>query len=198
MSHEFLCNNRIMKRKITIYLNAPITIGFCVICLIALLLQLLTNGASTNAIFSTYGSSFFDPLTYVRLVGHVFGHADFNHLLGNLMYILILGPMLEEKYHDRLIYVILATAVVTGLVNNIFFPNTQLLGASGVVFAFILLSSITGSSHGIPVTSLIVALLWIGGEIYDMVTIRDNISQITHIVGGITGLLIGLSFKKKN
>lgn len=187
-----------MKRKIVLYLNAPITIGFCVICVIALILQALTGGASTNLIFSTYTSSWLNPLTYIRLIGHVFGHADFEHLIGNLMYILILGPMLEEKYHDKLTYVILSTAVVTGLVNNIFFPSTQLLGASGIVFAFILLSSITGSNQGIPITSLIVAILYIGGEIYDMVALRDNISQITHIVGGITGLLIGLSFKNRN
>ena len=187
-----------MKRKIVIYLNAPITLGFCVICVIALILQIITGGASTNLLFSTYNSSLLNPLTYIRLICHVFGHADINHLLGNLMYILILGPMLEEKYHDKLIYVILTTAIVTGVVNNIFFPNTQLLGASGVVFAFILLSSVTGSSKGIPVTSILVALLWIGGEIYDMVAISDSISQLTHIIGGITGLLIGLSFKRNN
>ena len=187
-----------MKRKIVIYLNAPITLGFCVICVIALILQIITGGASTNLLFSTYNSSLLNPLTYIRLICHVFGHADINHLLGNLMYILILGPMLEEKYHDKLIYVILTTAIVTGVVNNIFFPNTQLLGASGVVFAFILLSSVTGSSKGIPVTSILVALLWIGGEIYDMVAVSDSISQLTHIIGGITGLLIGLSFKRNN
>lgn len=187
-----------MKRKIVLYLNAPITIGFCAICVLALILQFITNGYTTGLLFSTYSSSWLNPFTYVRLVGHVFGHADFGHLIGNLMYILILGPMLEEKYHDRLLYVILATAVVTGVVNNIFFPNTQLLGASGVVFAFILLSSVTGTNQGIPITALIVALLYIGGEIYDMITIADNVSQLTHIIGGITGLLIGLKIKRGN
>lgn len=186
-----------MKKKIVIYLNAPITIGFVLISTLALILQYLTFGASTNLIFSTYSSSILNPFTYIRLICHVFGHSDFTHLISNMMYILILGPMLEEKYHDKLIYVILSTAIVTGLVNNIFFPGIRLLGASGVVFAFILLSSVTGSNNGIPITSLIVAILWIGGEIYDMITVADNISQLTHIVGGITGLLIGLKFKKK-
>lgn len=194
----FLCNNIDMKRKIVIYLNAPITIGFCVICVIALILQTVTNGLSTQLIFSTYSSSFLSPLTYIRLICHVFGHADFNHLIGNLMYILILGPMLEEKYHEKLIYVIITTALVTGIANNLLFPTTQLLGASGIVFSFILLSSVTGATHGIPITSLIVALLYIGGEIYDMITLADNVSQITHIIGGITGLLIGLSIKRQN
>ena len=187
-----------MRKRIVIYLNAPITIGFVVVCVIALVLQYLTNGYSTDLLFSTYSSSLLNPFTYIRLIGHVFGHADFAHLLSNIMYILILGPMLEEKYRDKLIYVILTTALVTGIINNIFFPNTQLLGASGVVFAFILLSSITGTNKGIPITAIIVALLWIGGEVYDMVSLHDNISQITHIIGGITGLIIGLQFKNNN
>lgn len=193
-----MCNNRDMKKRIIIYLNAPITIAFVCVCSIALLLQTLTNGYSTDLLFSTYSSSLLNPFTYIRLFGHVFGHADFSHLISNVMYILILGPMLEEKYHDKLIYVILTTAIVTGIINNIFFPGTHLLGASGVVFAFILLSSVTGSNRGVPITAIIVALLWIGGEIYDMVTLKDNISHITHIIGGITGLIIGLQFKRQN
>lgn len=193
-----MCNNITMRKRIIIYLNAPITITFVVICVIALILQYITGGTSTTLLFSTYGSSFLSPFTYIRLIGHIFGHADVMHLLSNMMYILILGPMLEEKYKDKLIYVILTTALVTGIINNIFFPNVKLLGSSGIVFAFILLSSVTGSGKGIPITSLIVAALWIGSEIYDMVTIQDNISQITHIIGGITGLLIGLRFKRND
>lgn len=187
-----------MKKKLVIYLNAPITLGFTAICLLVLLLQYLTNGLSTNILFSTYGSSFLDPLTYVRLIGHVFGHADFEHLLSNMLFILLLGPMLEEKYGERLIYVIIITAVVTGLLHNIFEPDIQLLGASGVVFSFILLASITGSNQGIPVTLILVAILWIGGEVYDGLVSVDNVSHITHIVGGLVGAGIGLSMKKKN
>ena len=187
-----------MKKKLVIYLNAPITLGFTAVCLLALLLQYLTNGLSTNLLFSTYGSSWLNPLTYIRLIGHVFGHANFEHLISNMLFILLLGPMLEEKYGNKLIYVIVATALVTGVIHNIFEPNVQLLGASGVVFAFILLASITGTNQGIPITLILVAILWIGGEIYDGLTSMDNVSQITHIIGGIVGAGIGLAFKDKS
>ena len=179
------------KRKI--YLNAPITLGFSLICIIALLL----NSGKTNVLFfSTYGSSLLSPMTYIRLLGHIFGHANVDHLVSNLLYILLLGPMLEEKYGKRLIIVILSTAAVTGIVHNLLSPNTMLLGASGVVFAFIILASITGNEEGIPVTLIIVALLWIGSEIYTGITTADSVSQLTHIVGGLTGGIIGLAFKK--
>ena len=182
-------------RKLKIYFNAPITLTFVFICFIALLLQTITNGASTYLIFSTYRASLLDPLMYVRLIGHIFGHADYNHLISNMLYILLLGPMLEEKYHDRLIVVIVITALVTGICNNIFSPNTQLLGASGVVFAFIILASITGKDRGIPITLILVAVLWVGGEVSDMLTVTDSISHITHIIGGAVGGIVGLFFK---
>lgn len=182
------------KRKI--YLNAPITLGFSLICIIALLLNMVSSGKTNVLFFSTYGSSLLSPMTYIRLLGHIFGHANVDHLVSNLLYILLLGPMLEEKYGKRLIIVILSTAAVTGIVHDLLSPNTMLLGASGVVFAFIILASITGNEEGIPVTLIIVALLWIGSEIYTGITTADSVSQLTHIVGGLTGGIIGLAFKK--
>ena len=184
-------------RKFRVYLNAPITMGFVSICIIALALDYLTNGQSTLLVFSTYGSSWLHPLTLVRLVCHVFGHAGVNHLISNMLYILLLGPILEEKYHDRLITVILTTALVTGVIHNIIQPEVILLGASGVVFAFILLASITGKEEGIPITLILVALLWLGQEFYSGITAADNISQMTHILGGISGAILGMIFKRK-
>lgn len=184
------------KKKFRIYLNAPITLGFVAICVIATALGYLTKDSSTILLFSTYRSSWLSPLTYIRLVCHVFGHAGIEHLVNNMLYILLLGPMLEEKYHDRLITVILTTALVTGIIHNIIQPDVVLLGASGVVFAFILLASITGKEDGIPVTLILVAILWLGNEIYAGITASDNVSQITHIIGGLSGATLGMIFKK--
>ena len=184
------------KKKFRIYLNSPITLGFVAVCVIATALGYLTKDASSVLVFSTYGSSWLSPMTYVRLLCHVFGHAGVDHLINNMLYILLLGPMLEEKYHDRLITVILTTALVTGIIHNIIQPDVMLLGASGVVFAFILLASITGKEDGIPVTLILVAVLWLGKEIYAGFTASDNVSQITHIIGGISGAVLGMLFKK--
>jgi len=182
-------------KKLKIYFNAPITLLFCLICVIALGLDRITTGDSTSLLFSTYGSSLLNPMTYIRLFFHVFGHANWSHLISNMLYILLLGPILEEKYHDRLIVVIGVTALVTGVLHNILDPNTALLGASGVVFAFILLASITGKSDGIPITLILVAVLWLGNEMVMGVTTSDNISQLTHIIGGLSGAFLGILFK---
>lgn len=95
------------------------------------------------------------------------------------------------------LFVILATALVTGIVNYVFFPHVQLLGASGVVFAFILLSPFTSVKEGsIPITLVLVAALYIGGQIYSGVSSHDNVSHLTHIIGGCVGAGLGYVMHK--
>lgn len=122
-----------------------------------------------------------------------------DHFIGNVMYILILGPMLEEKYGSRvLIKVIVITAFVTGVTHVLLWDNCSLCGASGVVFVCILLSSITAfKEKEIPLSFILVAILFVGKEIYSGVFVSDNISNITHIIGGVIGSLFGFVFNKK-
>ena len=148
---------------------------------------------TTTMFFSVYHSSLLDPFTYVRFVGHVFGHANLEHFLGNITLLLVIGPMIEEKYGSLdCLFVILITAIVTGAVNFLLFPHVQLLGASGVVFAFILLSSFTSFKEGsIPLTFILVAVIYIGGQVYDGIFVQDNVSHLTHILGGAVGSVLG-------
>lgn len=179
--------------RVKIAFNSPVILTFTGICLLSLILGRITNFASTRLFFCVYRSSPADPLTYVRLIGHVFGHSGWNHFINNIMMILVIGPMLEEKYGSKdILFVILSTALVTGIIHIIFFPHVRLLGASGVVFTFILLASITGfKSKTIPLTFIIVAVIYIGGQIYEGLFVTDNISNLTHIVGGAVGAFFG-------
>ena len=186
------------RRGFRLAFNSPAVLGFAGVCLVAMVLNLLTNGASNRALFSVYRAPLTNPLTWLRMVCHVFGHADWNHLLNNMMYVLLVGPMLEEKYGSvNLMLVMLATALLTGLANFIFFPGTMLLGASGIVFALILLSSITRTEGGaIPVTFILVAILYIGQQVWQAITVRDNVSYMAHIAGGAVGAGLGFLLNK--
>lgn len=181
------------KKGIRITFNAPVVLGFVFICLIATLLNYLTKGRVNKLVFMTYHSSLTSIMTYVRFFTHVFGHADWEHFLGNMSYLLILGPMLEEKYGSGVLArVIAVTALITGLVNYIFFVNVALCGASGVVFAFIVLASFTSFKKGeIPLTFLLVAVFFIGQQVILGISVDDNISNTAHIVGGIVGGFLG-------
>lgn len=187
-----------MKKKFKITFNAPVVLTFVVICFIVTILGIITQGRSTQAVFMTYHSSLKNPMTYIRFITHVFGHLGWGHFIGNASYLLLLGPMLEEKYgSDRIIIVIAITALATGLINYIFFGNVALCGASGVVFAFIVLASFTGFKAGeIPLTFILVVIIFIGQQVYEGIAIQDNISNMAHIVGGIVGACVGYGLNK--
>lgn len=188
-----------MKNKLKITYNSPVILGFVGICFLATVLSYVAGGVVNQILFMTYRSPWNSFMTYVRLLFHVFGHADFAHFIGNASYILLLGPLLEEKYSSKvLVSVIAVTAVITGLVNNICFPDVALCGASGVVFAFILLSSFTSFKDGeIPLTFILVAILFIGQEIAQGLMVMDNVSNMAHIVGGLVGAALGFKLNKK-
>lgn len=186
------------KMSIKISFNSPVILAFVAVCFATFLLDKITGGIANRVAFSVYRSSLLSPLTYLRFIGHIFGHANWEHLIGNMTMILLVGPLLEEKYGSVfMIEVIGVTAVVTGLIHFIIFPHTGLLGASGVVFALILLSSLTGIEEGkIPATFILVAAIYIGGQIYDGILVRDNVSNLTHIVGGAVGGFMGCTLNK--
>ncbi len=178
--------------------NSVVILGFTIACFVVMMLDQMTRGGTTYRFFSVYRSSLLSPLTYIRFFGHVLGHAGWQHFFGNIMMILVVGPLLEEKYgSSNILFVILTTALASGLVHFIFFPNVRLLGASGVVFAFILLASLTSFQEGkIPLTFLLVAFIYIGQQVYEGMFIHNNVSNLTHIIGGVVGTGLGFVMNK--
>jgi len=191
-----------MKKRISITFNAPAVLTFVMICFVVTIIGILTQQKSTVLLFTTYRASLLDPLTYLRFFTHVFGHSGWSHFLGNACYLLLLGPMLEEKHGSKLLIIAMViTAFVTALINFIFFPGVGLCGASGIVFAFIVLASFTGFKRGeIPLTFILVVVIYIGQQVVDGLFTKDNVSQMAHIVGGLVGAVVGYlaNLKGKN
>lgn len=186
------------RRKLKVSFNSPVILSFTILCFFAMILNFITRGFANQIFFSVYRSSLLSPLTYVRFFGHVLGHAGWSHFFGNITLILVVGPLLEEKYGSaNMLFVILATAFTTGIVHFIFFPGIMLLGASGVVFALILLSSFTCVKEGeIPLTFILVAVIYIGQQVYEGIFVQDNVSNLTHILGGMVGAALGYVMNK--
>jgi len=187
-----------MKKKLRITYNTPVILSFVLLCFAATAAGMITNDRSTVYLFSVYRGSLTNPLTYLRLFTHVFGHVGFEHFIGNAMYLLLVGPMLEEKYGPKtMVKVIVATAFVTGVIHCILWGNSALCGASGVVFAAIVMSSFTAFKEGeIPLSFLLVGALYIGKEVYSGFAVVDSVSNLTHILGGVVGGAAGYMLNK--
>ncbi len=186
-------------KKYKITFNSPIILGFVGFSFVAMILNSVTGGLTNRLFFSVYRSSLINPLTYLRFFTHILGHNGWSHFIGNMSYILLIGPILEEKYGSwKILEVMIITALVTGLLHFIISPGVALCGASGVVFAFILMVSFTGFHEGeIPVTVILVALIYIGQQVAEGVFINDDISNVSHILGGLVGAVIGYKHNKK-
>lgn len=179
--------------------NAPVTLTFALLSLIALILGKFTDGWTTWNLFSVYRCSLTDPLAFFRFFGHVLGHSGFEHFMGNMIFILLLGPSVEDRFGSwNTLWAILVTAFITGLIYFVFFPGSALLGASGIVYMMILMASFGGAKNGvIPITLIFVAVFYLGGELWNAIFKDNNISELAHIVGGICGMLMGFALSGK-
>ncbi|MDB5049320.1 MAG: Rhomboid family protein [Fibrobacteres bacterium] len=172
--------------------NSPVILTFALAACVIMAADGLSGGRLTPNLFATYpGFQWTSPLFYVRLISHVLGHKNWAHVTANFSVILLIGPILEEKYGSaRLIKMMLITALVTGVLNAAFF-TTGLLGASGLAFMMILLASFTNHKEGeIPLTFVLVVVLFLAKEAVQAFS-QDDISQFAHIIGGICGSLFG-------
>ena len=134
-----------------------------------------------------------EPVEYLRWFSYILGHGDWQHLMNNMILILLVGPVLEEKFgHGYLLLMILLTAGVTAVL-QVFIWNDNLLGASGIAFMLVLLGSLTNVRQGqIPLTFILVAVFFLGKEILAIMD-NDGISQMAHLVGGACGSFFGFS-----
>ncbi len=185
-------------KKLKFTYNAPVTLTFALVALVALIIGEFTGGKSTELLFSVYRSPF-SVFGVLRLFLHVLGHSGIAHYTGNMMLFILLGPMIEEKYGSlNFLEMIGIVAVISGVINIVFFPGTVLLGASGVVFMMMILVSASDLKEGeIPITMIIVIIMYLGTEIVNMIFQKDNISQLTHIIGGILGAVFGYLYNVK-
>ena len=179
--------------KVRITYNAPVTLTFALISALILLIDtLFLNNNLIPAIFTAPSNSTFhfnQPLDYFRLILHIFGHSDWNHLISNMAFILLLGPMLEERYGSGILsLMMIVTSLVTGVLNACF-STFPMVGSSDIAFMMILLASFTSlSKNEIPLSFILILILYIGREIVTHQQ-KDNIAIIAHIAGGLCGSL---------
>ncbi|MDR1277171.1 MAG: rhomboid family intramembrane serine protease [Treponema sp.] len=174
--------------------NSPTVLTYTLISVVVLILSQTILRGLAESWFMVPGRETFSPRRishWFSLLTHVAGHENWTHLLSNFSLILLIGPILEENYGSRSLFMmIVITALVTGTLNALFF-RTALMGASGVVFMMILLASFTNFTRGeIPLTFILVLVLYLGRELFSAFS-SNNISEFAHIAGGFCGSLFG-------
>jgi rhomboid protease GluP len=183
--------------KLRIRYNSPVILTFALLCAVVLLIDQLSGHWFIATYFQLQPD--FNPasfLSWLRMVTYVIGHASWTHLISNFSFILLIGPVLEEKYGSGpLLGMMLVTALATAVLNLLLVHN-GLFGASGIVFMLILLSSFTNIRQGeIPITLILIIALYVVREFVNALN-PDTVSQLAHIFGGVIGGAFGFLFSR--
>ena len=176
--------------------NSPVILTYLFLSLGVWFLNSITRGKTNKLLFSSYRSSPLNPFTYIRLFTHAIGHKDLDHLIHNFLFILLVGPMIEEKYGSiNLIIMLLITSLVIALFNLIF-NDYCILGASGNVYMLIVLSSFSNITEGkIPLTLILILIFYVIGEIRkSLLEGNKKIYHDGHLLGALCGILFGFYF----
>jgi membrane associated rhomboid family serine protease len=183
--------------KLRIRYNSPVILTYALACAVVLLIDQVSGGVFIRNFFlltPDFDSGSF--LSWLRLFTYVVGHQSWTHLVSNFSFILLIGPVLEEKYGSLpLLGMMLVTALATAAL-NLLVVRTGLYGASGIVFMLVLLSSFTNIRQGeIPITFIFIVALYIVREFVNALN-PDTVSQLAHIFGGVIGGAFGFLFSK--
>ena len=142
---------------------------------------------------------------YHRLITYGLVHADFGHLLFNMLTLFFFGRLMEQFYAaqlGRLGFLLfylggLLVSILPTYLKNRHNPRYRSLGASGavsaVLFSFILLAPWSQIIVlVVPMPAIIYAVLYIGYSIYMDRAGRDNINHSAHLWGAAYGVAFTL------
>jgi len=166
-------------------------------------------GSSQDAEYMIQMGAIYEPLIlenneYYRLITHFFLHFGFEHLINNMISLLILGYSIESVLgKGRFVVLYFLSGIlagVTSIVYNIYVGNeyTVSCGASGAIYGLtgaLLILLILGN-RGRRSTEVFRYLLYIGISIYS--GMRDaSIDHAAHIGGFVVGVVACMIMARK-
>lgn len=145
--------------------------------------------------------TFFSYRFYWTLITHMFAHAGMNHILFNMVALLFVGHLLEERIGswEFLLYYLLCGALA-GLFSVILYlflgVNSYLLGASGALYAVLLAYAVYFPEARlyffgmIPIKSPQLILLYAALNIIPLLFSRNSgVAHLTHLSGFFFGMI---------
>eukprot|EP00929_Paragymnodinium_shiwhaense_P021540 TRINITY_DN14015_c0_g1_i1.p1 TRINITY_DN14015_c0_g1~~TRINITY_DN14015_c0_g1_i1.p1 ORF type:complete len:241 (-),score=17.76 TRINITY_DN14015_c0_g1_i1:376-1098(-) len=180
-------------------IDSPIILVFAALCVF---LYVFSGLLPSLACIPFNHFQFFNPAHYLRLFTHVAMHGSRDHLTGNMVNLLLVGPACERAFGSAVLAkFFLWTAGATGVAHLLFGKaSTYAFGASGIVFMLILLNSLLSARTGrIPLTFIIQVILWCWQDIISQFRCSvadkcDGISHIAHLSGAFVGTALGFHF----
>lgn len=126
-------------------------------------------------------------------------HADFGHLLGNTVPLILLGLLLFNNYKEISGKVFWSVYFANGILLWLFARDAFHLGASGVVYGIAFFLIFSGFIRKIPrltMVSFLIIFLY-GSMVWGIFPFDPHVSWEAHLYGAITGLILAFALRKE-
>lgn len=139
---------------------------------------------------------------FLSIIISGFLHSGLVHLFWNLLFLLLIGSIVEREFGKTLYLLIYLVGIILGnLFFMWFFPEAAAIGASGAVFGLMaaatLASPLKPIMRYIPIPVALVGVFYMVGEIANALTLADGIAHIAHIGGAFAGASVAMLTKRK-
>lgn len=187
------------KSKIPVSYDAPVTLTFVLASIVFFLLSsyvpffkdnlsgwiLISPTKAGDLIFNVKS-----PLSYIRMIFYVFGSTE-NQLtfFSSLIFILLLGPAMEERYGSVIIGIMMGISTLFSGVLNTCFCDNGLTGCTCIVFMMIFLNAfLSMQKKKIPASFIVLFILFIVRGLMEN-NPNGSVGIIINICGGLCGSL---------
>lgn len=126
-------------------------------------------------------------------------HADWEHLGGNSIPLLVLGTLFIYFHRSKSIEILMVLYAVSGLWLWLFGRPVYHIGASGIVYALAAYLITYGFVLRNPATLSItfLVILFYGSLIWYVLPIKEGMSWEAHLCGALTGILYAIYYAKQ-
>lgn len=129
-----------------------------------------------------------------------FLHANFSHLTGNLISLIVLLLFMMLFHSKKLIGVVVSVILIGGLLLWMFGRSASHVGASGLIYGlagFMVVAGIVQRRFLEVVGSIAVAFLYGNSLFWGLLPIHPGVSWDGHLAGGIAGTMLGWTSRPK-
>lgn len=135
------------------------------------------------------------------LLSSIFVHANFGHLLQNMVALAIFGTFLEKVIKtNRFLLVYFVSGIAGGIAAFFFYPDSLSLGASGAIMGVVgcltVMRPRASIWFGASLPIIVFSALWILTDLVGLF-VPSDIGNAAHLAGFIVGAAFGNLWKRK-
>lgn len=193
------------KNSLKFIFDSPVVLVFSVVSAVIFISDLILKLNLSEKIFECPGAKsvpafdFKSALSYVKLVIYPFGGENSTSFFLNIGFILLLGPVLEERYGSIMLALMIFITSLVGGVLTACVSTFGIYGCGGIVFMMIILSVLSVFiKKQLPVSWIFIFALYLAFSLFSgkkisgfMPFMQNNVPVFIQLASGICGSLFG-------